>query len=160
MPACKGQNAKGEPCKSTGVRHDGYCAAHTTLVPAEQRFGNPQQAREAATGVVRKYPRLREQVERKIEERAERIVDAQLEALDATRAVVVGEGDDAYVEHHPDYLTRLRAGDTLLSRALGKPGQTLDVQSENRSITLTLDASDPETRQTLHEFLRSRPAAA
>lgn len=136
-----------------------YCATHNPELPAESRFGSPQQAREAATGVVRRYPRLREVTERKLEEQADRIVDAQLEALDATRAIVVGEGEDAYVEHHPDYLTRLRAGDTLLSRALGKPAQSLDVQSESRSITLTLDATDPETRATLHDYLRSRPAA-
>lgn len=158
---CKGTSKRtGEPCKAAPMKDADYCSTHNPDLPAETRFGSPQQAREAATGVQRRYPRLREVMAQKIEENADRILDAQIEALDATRAVVVGEGDDAYVEHHPDYLTRLRGGDTLLSRALGRPGQSLDITSESRSITLALDATDPETRTALHDFLRSRPAAA
>lgn len=160
MPrSCKSTNRRGEPCKAAPMKDSDYCSTHNTDLPAETRFGSPQQAREAATGVQRRYPRLREVMAQKIEASADRILDAQLEALNAERGIVVGDGDDAVLELVPDYLTRLRAGDTLLSRALGKPGQSLDITSENRNITLTLDGTDPETRSALHGYLRSRPAA-
>lgn len=102
----------------------------------------------------RRYPRLRETVERKIEEQAERIVEAGLEALDATRLTVSEDGE---VHVSADYLTRLRAHDTLISRALGKPAQSIDVSSESRGVIVHLDATDPETREALHGLLRRRP---
>jgi hypothetical protein len=154
---CKGTTVKGQPCKRVPRKDEDYCDAHNSELPAELRFGSPQQARAAATGVKRKYPRLRETVEQKIEEKAERIVQAGIEALDATRLSISEDGE---VHVHPDYGVRLRAHDTLLSRALGKPGQSMEIHSENRSITLSLDATDPDTRTALHEFLRGRPAAA
>lgn len=99
---------------------------------------------------------MREQVAAQIEANAERIVGAQIEALNATR-LVVGEDGSAHV--HPDFLTRLRAGDTLLSRALGKPGQELNVHAEHQSLVVNVDASDPETRDLIAGALRRRPVA-
>ncbi len=151
--SCKGQNRKGEPCKSAPMKTSDYCHAHNTEIDADKRFGSPQQAREAATGVQRRYPRLREQVAKQLEEHAERIVGAQIEGLDATRAVVVGEGEDAYVEHHPDYLTRLRAGDTLLSRALGKPGTMEEHVSDSPLVNINL-VTDADLRSKATDLRR------
>jgi hypothetical protein len=156
---CKGTNKAGKPCKAAALTDNDYCRAHDPLLPAESRFGSTQQAREAATGVERRYPRLREVAERKLEAKADRIVDAQLEALDATRAVVVGDGADAYVEMVPDFLTRLRAGDTLMSRALGKPAQEQTIHADHKVLAVNFDASDPDTRQLIGDILRRRPAS-
>lgn len=155
--SCKGTSKRtGQPCKAPALTDDDYCSAHSPNLPAEARFGSPEQAGTAARGVERKYPRLREVTERKLEEKADLIVDAGLEALRATRMTVSETGE---VHIHPDYNVRLRASDTLLSRALGKPGQSMEIMSESRVLTLQLDARDPETMSSLHEFLRSRPAA-
>ncbi len=155
---CHGTNKRGNPCGVAPLTGSDYCRAHDPQLPAESRFGSPEQAREAATGVERRYPRLRETVARKLEAKADRIIDAQIEALDATRAVVVGEGEDAHVEVFPDFLTRLRAGDTLTSRALGRPHQTTDATVRSESISVAFDAADPETRRLLGDLLRRRPA--
>lgn len=154
-----GETKTGNRCKAPALKDDAFCSAHSTLLPVTARFGSSEQAREAATGVERRYPRLREVVAQRIEESAERIIEAQLEGLDATRAVVVGEGENAYVEHHPDFLTRLRAGDTLTSRALGKPTTNVNANVESKALTVTFDASDPNARELLGKLLRARPAA-
>lgn len=131
-----------------------YCSAHNTDLPADVRFGSPQQAREAATGVARAYPRLREVVARKIEENADRIIDAQLEGLDATRAIVVGEGESAYVELHPDYLTRARVGDMLTSRALGKPATRIEGPSDGGALVNINLVTDHELRSAAADLRR------
>lgn len=154
---CSAQNRHGEQCKSAAMKGLDVCHAHNPAIDAAERFGSPQQAREAGRlgGKATRYPRLREIMERKLEEQADRILDAQIEALDATR-LIVSEDGEAHI--HPDFLTRLRAGDTLLTRAVGKPAQTVDVTAETRSVTLTIDASDPAVRSAVHDLLRSRPA--
>jgi hypothetical protein len=168
-PTCNGTNRRGEPCKNRNVNQNGYCPSHDPQLDEASRFGSPQQAREAATGVERRYPRLREIVERRLEEEADRIMGAGLDALDATRAVVVAETevDEGGREHRverielvADHLTRLRAHEALLSRALGKPHQQVNVDQQTRQLMLVLDGTDPRTREAVHGFLRQRPSIA
>jgi hypothetical protein len=167
---CKGEKKTGGPCGAAplkpGTEIDGikatgdYCRTHDPDLPADTRFGSPQQAREAATGVVRRFPRMRDVMERKLEEEADRIVDAQLEALNAERPIVVGDGPNATLELVPDYLTRLRAGDTLMSRALGKPAQEQVIHAEHQVLSVSFDGTDPDARAALAEVLRRRPASS
>lgn len=158
---CAGTSKRtGQPCRCTGVLPNGYCLAHqppdSTLVPADQRFGSPAQARAAATGVKRRYPRLREIVEAEIEAKALPIVKAALEQLDAQALLVDKDG----VEHWaPDGRTRLQAAQYLIDRGLGRPHQSSTVEATSRGLVVKLDGADPQARAQLAEILRSRPAA-
>lgn len=151
---CKGLNKQGKPCRVAPLKGNDYCRAHDPNLPAEARFGSPEQAAQAATGVERRYPRLREALETKLEAHAELIVDRQLESLDATRAVVnelTGE-----VTFHPDYVTRAKVGDMLVSRALGRPGSEQTINVDARSIHF--DLLDEGALERVHGLLRDRPA--
>lgn len=124
MADCAGINRAGESCGAPALIGTEYCSAHSPNLPDDVRFGSKVQAGIAGASPKPHYPRLREALERKVEEKAERIIDAQLEALDATRITVDEEGK---VHVHPDHLTRLRAGDTITSRALGKARQATEI---------------------------------
>lgn len=158
-PKCVGTNRRGGPCGRAPLKGKDFCLAHPpdTEEYAAIRFGSPEQAAAAATGVERRYPRLREVIEREIEDKAERIVGAQIEALEATRITVNEETGEVHV--HPDFAIRLRAGDTLVSRALGRPGSEQTINVDARSIHFDFDLND-EQLATVHGLLRGRPAIA
>lgn len=122
---CSGLNKRGEPCGAFPLKTGDYCRAHDPNLPDEVRFGSSVQAGVAGGSPKPRYINLREALEREIEANAERIVGAQLEALEATRVTVNEETGEVHV--HPDYATRLRAGDTITTRALGKPTQLTEV---------------------------------
>jgi hypothetical protein len=42
-PRCQGTNRRGEPCSRPPTRGSEYCNAHDPSLPAEQRFGSPEQ---------------------------------------------------------------------------------------------------------------------
>lgn len=154
---CKGVNKRGKPCRVAPLKDGEYCRAHDPELPEEARFGSSVQATKAATGVERRFPRLREVVEREYEVNADKIVSRQIEALDATKVVVnevTGE-----VTFHPDYGTRLKSTDLILSRALGRPGSEQTINVDARSIHFDFDLSD-EQLATVHGLLRDRPAIA
>lgn len=152
---CHGMNRAGKPCRVAPLKGGDYCRAHDPQLPEESRFGSTVQAAAAATGVERRFPRLRETLEREIEDKAERIVGAQIEALDATRITIDEETGEVHV--HPDYAIRLRAGDTLVSRALGRPGSEQAINVDARSIHFGVALSDDQLER-VYGVLRDRPA--
>lgn len=151
---CKGTNKQGKPCRVAPLKTGDYCRAHDPELPEESRFGSSIQASKASTGVERRFPRLREVLEAKLEENADRIIDAQIEALDATRVTMSEDGSEIHI--HPDYATRAKVGDTLLSRALGRPTQQIE-SNQTPTILVQQLIVDPETRE-LAAALRRRLA--
>lgn len=126
---CHGTTKAGRPCKVAPLTGSDYCRAHDPELPAESRFGSPEQARAAATGVVRKAPRVIELLAAKAEaeEEAERLWRVISEALDADRGVVVGNGPTAHVDFVADHPTRLAAFREFIDRVDGKPRQKTEV---------------------------------
>lgn len=154
LRTCKGLSKRGKPCRVAPLKTGDYCRAHDPMLPDEARFGSAVQAGNASRGVERRYPRLREALERELEDKAELIVGRQVEALDATRVVVnevTGE-----VTMHPDYSLRAKVGDMLTSRALGRPGSEQTINVDARSIHFDFDLND-EQLSKVHGLLRDRP---
>jgi hypothetical protein len=146
----------GKRCRCAAMHGYERCPTHNALLPADARFGSRVQAREAATGVERRYPRLRETIEKEVEERAQAIVGAAIESLQATSLTVDREGD----EHvHPDHLTRLRAADTLMQRALGRPSSEQTIHTDVQAVVVGLNGADPEIRERISELLGRRPVS-
>ncbi len=56
---------------------------------------------------------------------APRAILALVAALDAERAIVVGNGPTASVEMVPDHGERIKAANALLDRRYGKPNQAI-----------------------------------
>lgn len=158
--SCTGTNRRGGPCGRAPLKGKDFCLAHPPPDSEEYaaiRFGSPEQAAAAATGVERRYPRLREVLERELEDKAETIVGRQIEALDATRVVVNEMTGEVTV--HPDYSLRAKVGDMLTTRALGRPGSEQTINVDARSIHFDFDLND-EQLATVHGLLRDRPAIA
>lgn len=69
-----------------------------------------------------------------------------IEALDADRGIVVGEGDTATIEMVPDWNMRVKAAAIILDRVAGKPvqeiateeGRPLEVVGTNSTFVLQL----------------------
>jgi hypothetical protein len=147
--------ATGKRCRCAAMHGYDRCPTHNVLLPADARFGSSVRARDAATGVERRYPRLRETIEKEVEQKAQAIVGAAIESLQATAMTVDREG----AEHvHPDYLTRLRGADTLMQRALGRPSSEQTIHSDVQAVVVGLNGADLEAREHISALLGRRPA--
>lgn len=69
--------------------------------------------------------RLREDVRQMLVEATPKAARRVIEALDAERAVVVGNGPSARVEMIPDHDVRIKAYDAIMNRIHGKPSQEI-----------------------------------
>jgi len=153
-PRCKAKTKAGTNCKAAPLRGGDYCSAHDPTLPDGTRFGSPAQASEAGKlgGGHNRRPRLYELLEKKIleEARADEWLAAQLDALTATRAVVIGSGKDAYTELVPDHPTRVKAAIAIADRLYGRPTQRTE---------LTGDDGDPVQMEVVGEIVAHNPKA-
>jgi hypothetical protein len=156
---CLGSNAKGEPCGAPPLLSSDWCLAHDPSVPDEKRFGSAAQAARAGASPKPRALKFREALIAKVEEEAEQLVERWLEAANATKTQFTGQGDDILAEQVPDYAARLKALVDLWDRAVGKPGQEIElsgpgggpIQTED-----TIEIADPEVRALAHELLKRR----
>jgi hypothetical protein len=72
-------------------------------------------------------PEVREMLRAATPKAAQRLV----EALDAERPIVVGNGAHAAVELHPDCDMRVRAANAILDRLYGKPTQAISGEDKD-----------------------------
>src|SRR4051794_8466010 len=114
--SCSGTTKKGAPCKATPRRDTGRCNAHSPKEVQESAgFGGAQE------GAGRpRLPRPHEVLRERVEARVDELVEAYFDALEAEKVVVVGSGEFAEAEKHPDHALRLKAADALLDRVYGK----------------------------------------
>lgn len=141
-PRCKATTKKGKSCRapvlSAETKIDGHavsgehCRAHDPVLPAELRLGSPAQAAVAGAkgGAAGKHPRFTEMLREAVAAEVEDFFAPYREALQATQAVVVGNGPSATVELVPDFRTRLMAMDKLLDRLEGKPRQAMELTGD------------------------------
>lgn len=66
-------------------------------------------------------PEVREMLAAATPKAAQKLIDC----LEAKRAIVVGNGNGAYVEDVPDVDLQFRAANAILDRVHGKPAQTV-----------------------------------
>ena len=161
-PRCAAQNRAGEPCKAHPLKGTDRCRAHP-IAPDPARFGSPEQAAEAGAS-PKPARKLTTILLRKLEARADDVVEALLEGLEADKAVVVASGDTAEVEMVPDVPVRLRAAAEIWDRAEGKPRQALELTGEDGG-PIDVAAANAEmpleelTDEELDELDRIRKAA-
>jgi hypothetical protein len=132
---CSGTSKKGTPCRAIplkpgtvlkGVTVTGnWCSTHDPDLPESARI----QGAQPGAGRPRK-PRVVDLMREWVEDHPEAFGVIQ-EALQADRAVVVGNTKDAYVEYVPDWPTRIVAFKELMDRAYGKPTQSVQIVSRD-----------------------------
>jgi hypothetical protein len=92
-----------------------------TKQPTDRDAKGKYVAGHAPTGGGRR--KLREDVRDMLEAATPKAAQRVIEALDAERPVVVGNGPHAHVELHPDHDVRLKAYHAIFDRLHGKPAQ-------------------------------------
>ena len=134
---CQGTNRAGDPCRAAPLTGSQWCSAHDPQLPAAARFGSPEQATEAATGVQRRTPSVTEKLRERVEQEADAILAVYFEAL--------AEGQD--IEQ------RMRAAERLLDRVFGRPKQSAELTG-----TLSLDERtlERELEQELEALMAAR----
>lgn len=123
---------------------NGLCVNHS---PAHQEL---VRAGRAAGGAATKKPRardvLRQELERVAREQAPQLLGVFTEALRAEKYVAAGPFKTELV---PDHLVRMKAADSVLDRALGRPGSTLELSgADGGPITLAALLAD-DARDTV-----------
>lgn len=150
---CKATTKAGTPCKAKPLKGKDVCIAHSD-----------KKARDATgfgiTGGRPRKPRVVDVVRERIEADMDRWYTVLVEASEATRTVVVGSGDNAYIEQVPDHPTRLRAFAEAMDRAYGKPVQATEVSGPDGGPIEVNDAfNDPDVRKAGRELVRRVEAA-
>jgi hypothetical protein len=129
---CEGTTVAGKPCGANplkpgtviaGISVTGrWCRQHDEDLPASARIGGPQ----PGSGRPR-TPRAVDVLKERIEASIDEVIKPLWDALNAERAVVVGNGPSATMEMVPDYPTRIAAVRELLDRGYGRPRQSSEV---------------------------------
>lgn len=68
-------------------------------------------------------PKIDSKVRKLAQEHTEKAIEALVEALEATKTVVVGKGENAHAVEAPDHASRIYAANSILDRGYGKPTQ-------------------------------------
>jgi hypothetical protein len=129
--ACLGLNKAGERCKAPPLSSSDYCSAHDKNLPDSARFGSAEQAKRAGASPKPRALKFREALIAKVEAEAEALVERWLEAANATKTQFSGQGEDAFAEQVPDYAARLKALVDIWDRAVGKPGQEIELTGKD-----------------------------
>lgn len=117
---CNAKTRSGKPCRAWALKGHLVCLSHADeAVRAEMSFGGSENGAKggAATRKAKPLEVLREKVEGDIE----RWLKPYEDALDAVRPVLVGYGEDAYVEMIPDHKMRVSATEAVHNRLYGRP---------------------------------------
>lgn len=145
---CKAKTKAGKRCKAAPLKGSDVCLAHsdekTRVATSFQRGG----------GRPRK-PRVVDVVRERIEAEMDEWYAVLIDARQATRAIVVGQGEYATIEHVPDHPTRLRAFAAAMDRAYGKPKQTAEISgADGGPVVLEADAEGVKLAHELLDHLR------
>jgi hypothetical protein len=120
---CTATNKHGNPCRSWALKDQRFCLAHADQqTKASRGFGGVQEG-----GGRPPKPRVVDVLRERIEADIDKWFAVLTEARDAERAVVVGNGPQAYLEMVPDAGTRLAAFREAFDRVYGKAKQTTEL---------------------------------
>lgn len=126
---CTGTTKAGKPCRANPMKDRDVCLAHADEeTRGSARFGGPQPG-SGRPPAPRAVDLLRERMEADLDQ----VLGPLWDALVADRAIVVGNGPQAYVENVPDHGVRITAVREMLDRSYGKPKQQTEVTGEIRS---------------------------
>lgn len=156
--SCKATTKKNAPCRAAPLSDSDFCLAHadpetrskTGFIPNNGKGGRP------------KNPRVVDVLREALEQDADLILGVYRDAMEATRAVVVGNGPSACTEIVPDYATRVKAADAYQDRVIGKPKQTQELTGAGGDpLPLgVLVPSDRDFQREVAEVLRDAEAVS
>jgi hypothetical protein len=169
---CKGKTKAGKRCKAAPLKGKDHCSAHDPLAPAETRFGSPEQAAVAGAlgGAAGRVPRVREEMQRQIEQHLHRLVRPYLLALGVQvddegnfisydiGAIVVGKDKEGgvYPSEVLDLGAQIAAAEALTNRVEGRPVNTTELTGVGGGpIELEADLSDPGVKEALFDVARA-----
>ncbi len=160
---CKGKAQSGEQCRAYplrpgtefgGVTVSGeWCITHDPEIPTDAK---PQGAQPGSGR--KRNPRAIDVLRRRLEERADEVLNPLFAALEADVATVVGRGEEAMVDYQPDHRTRLLAVKEILDRVYGRPKQATEITGPAGGPVQVIDPGNAEARDAIAELLRHRPA--
>lgn len=117
---CSAKTKRGTDCRAWALAGKGTCMAHSgRAVQAEVGFGGAENG--ARGGASTRRPRPLEVLREKVEGDIEKWLKPYEDALTAVRPVLVGYGEDAYVEMIPDHKLRVMATEAVHNRLYGRP---------------------------------------
>lgn len=129
---CHAKTIKGKPCKANPLKPGtiiesitvtgDWCRTHDPNLPDSARI----QGRQPGAGRPR-TPRAVDVLKERIEQDIDKVLKPLWDALTAERAVVVGNGPQAFVENVTDHPTRITAVRELLDRGYGRSKQSSEV---------------------------------
>jgi hypothetical protein len=150
---CTEKTKAGKPCKAPPLAGTKFCISHSSRAVQEKAgFGGPENASKG--GSAKRVPRLTEILAAKVEARADEIIEKLLEGLEAKRAVVVGNGADAYVEIVDDRTEVLKTIREVFDRIEGRPKTTAEITH------VQADELDREIEQLMAEMAAREKAKA
>lgn len=144
-PTCRATTKAGKPCRSYALAGGQFCLSHSDKeTRAKLCFGGPENG--AKGGEAKRVPRLTEVLTKRVEERADEIMDKLFSMLDAQRAVVVGTGPKARVETVPDDDLALKAIREIYDRFEGRPKQATEITGKDGGPITLHPPADAEER--------------
>lgn len=147
---CTGTRKDGKPCGANPLKDRDTCLAHSD---AKTRESVGFVANNGLQGRPRR-PRVIDRLIQRIDENIDEIIGVYFDGLRAERAVVVGNGPQAYLDLVPDYTERRHSADALLDRGHGKPRQLTEITGEDGGpIRVVEGLNDPKTREALLELV-------
>lgn len=163
MPPCSSLTVAGRPCPNPAqivtIRGKNYklktCLMHSSeAVRDELGLLHPPRGK-----VGRKKKQTASQILRdRFEAEAERYLKPFEEALEAMKAVVVGNGASAHIEFTDDIALRLKAIESMLDRIYGRPKQVTELTGADGDAIEVTVPSDDERKQALARVLASTGA--
>lgn len=144
---CAGTSKKtGQPCNAYALTDGPYCLAHADAETREKVGFIPDNGK----GGRPKNPRVVDVIREKVEARADEILGAMFEALEADQGIALSiKGGGMEIACIPDHRTRLMAAKDLLDRAYGKPKQQTEITGADGgavAFEIPVDSVDRSTR--------------
>jgi hypothetical protein len=154
MEPCSSLTKAGKTCGAPAVKGTGVCFSHTPGGLAGQASAGGA----AKPKMVQPREVTRDQFEQfrdRLAELSGDAVRALTDALVADRALVVGNGPEAWVATAPDHAVRLSAAKELWDRLYGRPSQTTRLEAGGGGMLLAavLPPDDPGHAAEVAELL-------
>lgn len=166
---CKGKTKAGKRCKAAPLKDGDFCLAHSDeLTRAATGFGGPENG--AKGGAAGRIPRIREQMQRQVEEHLHRLIRPYLLALGidvddegnfigySEGAVVVGKDKEGgvWTSQVLDLGAQISAAEAITNRLEGRPVNTTELTGAGGGpIEMEGDLADPKVKEALFDVARA-----
>jgi hypothetical protein len=159
---CKGTTKAGKRCQAPPPTGEEFCRAHSPLLPAEARFGSPEQAAQAGAlgGAAGRRPRVVEVLRERLESDIDRWLAPLEAALGEGKPIQMWDGQERKhtIQYVPDPALGMKALKLALDRVYGRPRQEVEVSGAGGG-AVEFEITNPEVREAMHGLVRAVAAA-